>query len=88
MGEDLTFELLQLRAGIDAQLRRQLLTPTLVGVERLVLPPAAIERDHQLGAQVLTQRVGGDEVDELGDELAVPPRLEVRIDALLQCADA
>ena len=45
-----------------------------VGVQCLRLPARAVEREHQLAAQALRQRVLGDQALELSDELGVRGR--------------
>lgn len=52
-------------------------------VERLRLAVGAIEREHQLGAESLPQRVGGDQVLELRKHLAVTAERELRLDVVL-----
>jgi hypothetical protein len=44
------------------------------------LAPGAIEREHQLGAQALSQRLAGDQRLELADELAMPSVREIQVD--------
>ena len=48
-----------------------------VGVERVGLPAAAVQRQHPLRVQPLAQRLLGDERLELADHLAVPARGQV-----------
>ena len=55
-----------------------------VGVQSLRLPARAVEREHELAAQALRQRVLGDQTLELADELAVPAEGEIRVDAILE----
>ena len=57
---------------------------SLIGLERLGLAPRAVEREHQLAAERLAQRVLADERLELADHVAVPPELEIGVDALPQ----
>src|SRR5262249_56843039 len=52
--------------------------------ERLGLPPGAVEREHQLPAEALTQRVPSHEPLELADELRVAAELEIGVDPLLE----
>ena len=53
----------------------------LVGLERLGLAAAAVQREHQLAAQVLAQRVLSHQRLELADELGVAAEREVGLDA-------
>ena len=72
------------RARLDPELVHQRAAGVLVGLERLGLPAGAIEREHQLRAQPLAQRILGDERLQLADELGVAAGLEVGVDALLE----
>ena len=56
--------------------------------ERLRLAAGAVEREHELGAQSLAQRVATDEGLELGHQIRVGLDLEVGRDPLLQHAEA
>ena len=56
----------------------------LVGVERLGLASRAVEREHQLAAQPLAQRVLGDQRLELADQLSVAAERELGVDAPLE----
>ena len=44
---------------------------------------AAVEREHQLAAEAIAQRMGGREVLEVPDERCVPAELELGVDAVL-----
>ncbi len=68
---------LQCRAGLQAELLDQGPARRLVGLQRLGLPPAAVERDHQLPVQALTQRVGGDQRLKLADDIGVTAQRQV-----------
>ena len=59
-----------------------------VGGERVGLAAGAVEREHQLPAQPLAQRVVLDERLELAHELGVEAAGEVRLDALAQAGQA
>ena len=67
--------------GVDAEFVVE--QPPGVGVdaERLGLPPAAVEGEHQLGAQPFAQRVFGGERGQFGDHLGVAAQVEVELDA-------
>jgi hypothetical protein len=77
-------QLLQLRSRLDAQLVHERPAGVLVDVQRVGLAARAVEREHELAAQALAQRIPGDERLELADEVCIPPCLEVRLDALLE----
>ena len=55
-----------------------------VGVERLGLAAAAVQREHALGVQPLAQRVLGQQRVDLADELVMAPGGEVRVDRELR----
>jgi hypothetical protein len=78
------FELLQLGAGLEAELAGQTLSAGLVDSERFCLPTGAIEADHQVAEQPLAIRVRGYEVLELTDEFGAVPKPEFRVDARLE----
>ena len=83
LAEDRGLELAELRAGIDAELLDEGLARGAVGGERVRLAARAVEREHELRARALAQRLGLDERLELGDELGVTAEREVGVDALL-----
>ena len=70
--------------GSSPKLVDERLPRRAVGLERLGLPPGAVEREHQLAAQALAQRVLGDERLELGHERRVPAERELGLDPLLE----
>jgi hypothetical protein len=63
-------------------------SPLLVSAERLRLSAGAIEREHQLAAWPLPQRVLRDEALELADEVGVASEREVGLDPFLERAHA
>jgi hypothetical protein len=71
---------------LEAKLLREQAPPLLIDVESLRLAPRAVEGEHQLGSEALTQRVLADEHANLGDELRVPAQREVGIEPLLDGA--
>ena len=54
-----------------------------IDLERFRLAAAAVEREHQLAAQPLAQRMARDELLQLADEHRVPSELELGVDPLL-----
>ena len=70
----------QLRAGLDADLIDERRARVTVRRERIRLAPGAVEREHQLRVQALTQRLAGDQRLELADELAVPSVGQIEVD--------
>ena len=84
VGEDLGLELAQLRAGLEPELVAHVPSAVAVDLQRLGLPPAAVEREHELAAYALAQRVLAHERLELADHLCVAAEREVCVDALLE----
>ena len=84
LAQDRGLELAELGAGVDAELLDERLARGAVGGERVGLAARAVEREHELRARALAQRLGGDQRLELGDELGVAPEREIRLDPLLE----
>ena len=82
--QDRGLEPLQRRRRLDSELVDEAAARLLVELERLGLPPRAVERDHELAAQALPQRMLGDERLELSDEVGSPPQGEPGLEALLE----
>src|SRR5205814_7358323 len=79
------FEPLQSRRRLEPEILVERLPRSPVRFERVRLPARAIERQHQLRAERLAQRMLGDEVLQLADELAVAAERELRLVSLLEC---
>ena len=71
--QDRAIQLLQRGPGIDAQLLDERLSGIRVRVEGLRLPSGTVEREHQLAAQALTQRMGAGQPLDLAHEPPVEP---------------
>ena len=82
--EDVALELLERRAGLDPELLRERPPGVGVGVERVRLTAAAVEREHLLPAQALAQGMAANHRLELGGDLAVTAEREIRLDAILE----
>ena len=82
MAEDLPFQLREKRAGLETELVAEQLPAAPVHLERVCVAAGAVERDHQLPAQLLPQGVIGDERLQLRHELAVVTELQLRLDPL------
>jgi hypothetical protein len=67
--EDHALEPPQLRSGLDSELVHQHLTALPHRLERLRLPSRTVQRDHQLSAQTLAQRVLCDERLQFADQV-------------------
>ena len=76
-------ELAQRRARLDSELVEHAAS-VLVGVERVLLAPGAIQRKHELLAEPLAIRLGGHERFQLGHDLAVLAEREPRVGAQLE----
>ena len=74
---------LQLGARLDPDLLDQRLARLAVGLERLGLAPVAIEGEHALCVQALSQGLLGDQRLEPGDRLGVAPGGELGVDRQL-----
>ena len=85
--EDRLLQVAQLRARLDAELADEPLARVLVGVERLGLAAAAVEREHQLGGEALVRRVLGHQPAQLADDLGVPAGGDVGLDAARERGD-
>ena len=84
MLEDRALELLQRPARLQAQLLPQQLARLPVHRQRVSLPAGPIQREHQLPAQPLLQRVGGDQRLDLPDQLTVGSQRQIGLDPVLQ----
>ncbi len=73
----------QLGARLDADLLDKRAPGRPVSLERVGLAPAAVQREHELSAQTLAQRMQRDQLPQLGHELAVRSDREIRFDAQL-----
>ena len=80
-------EPLQRSARLETELLAQQLARLPVGLERLGLPARAVEREHQLAAQALLQRIGRGERLELGDELVGAAERELGVDPVHPCGE-
>lgn len=84
LAKDRLLELLQGRAGLDAQLVDEQTARVPIDLERLGLSTGTVERSHQRRAKPLTQRVRVNEHFELRDEPGVSAQREVGVDAPLE----
>ena len=74
---------MQLGARLDPELFDEHLAGVAVGLQRVGLAAAAIQREHQLRVQPLAPRMPGREPLELADQLSVTPGGEIGLDAHL-----
>ena len=80
MAEDRALELLQGRPWLDPEPLDEQAAAFPVAGERLCLAAAAVEGEHQLASQLLTQRLRLDEGLQLGDEPLVLTERELGLD--------
>jgi hypothetical protein len=83
MAQDRRVELAQLGARLDTELPDERGPRVAVRLERVGLAAAAVERQQQVRAQPLAQRMLGDERLELRDQRPLAPERELGLDALL-----
>ena len=77
-------QLPQLRSRVDAELLTQRGDGALIQLQRLRLPPVAVQRRHQRPDQTLPQRMRGGQGRDPLHHLAVPPQREQRLRPLLR----
>ena len=82
--EDGLLERPEARRRADPELLVELGPQRVVGGERLALAPGSVEREHQLAAQALAQRMARDQQLELADEVGGAAECEVGLDAVLE----
>jgi hypothetical protein len=75
-------EPLQRQVRLEAELLDERLPRFLVGAQRVRLAAGPVQREHQLPAQTLAERVLGDERLELADCLIVAAEREVAVNAV------
>jgi hypothetical protein len=68
LAQDRALERLQLGAGLESELRDPRAPGPLVALERVDLPPRAVQRHHELGLEALVQGVALGQPLELTDE--------------------
>ena len=88
LGQNGLLELAQALAGLDPELLDQGAARVLVGLQRVRLAIAAVERKHQLRPQALSIGMLVDQRFELGDHLGVAAKGELGFHQLLERADA
>jgi hypothetical protein len=81
--ENRALELLEPLAGLDPELVDEGLSRPSIDIERLGLPAGAVEREHQLAAETLAERLARHQLLQLGDHRSVPAEREIGVDPLL-----
>ena len=84
VGEDRLLQLPERGRGLEAELLVECLPRCAIGLERLGLAAAAVQRQHELATQPLAQRMLPHERLELADQLRVPSAAQVGLDAVLE----
>ena len=74
----------KLRVRLEAELLAQQASERAVGFERVGMATRAVERDHELRAQTLVERMEADERLELSHGLCLAPDSEHRLEASLE----
>ncbi len=84
LGQDCLLEALERRAGLKRESLDQAAPAVAVDLERLGLAITAIEREHELAARALAQRMLRYECLQVGDQIGMPTERELGLDAFLQ----
>ena len=87
LAQDRRLERAQVRRRLDAEPFDERAVRVAVGGERVGLAAGAVERQHQLAAQALPQRMCLDQRLELPGDLGVAADREIGLDALAEAAD-
>ncbi len=86
--QDGGLQLAQIGPRLDPQLLRQYASGALERRQRVALPAAAIQREHQLTPEPLAERMRGHERLEFGNQLGRSARGQVGVDPVLEGDDA
>ena len=86
VGQDGPLQTLELLAGVQSELVDERVAGALVLGQRVGLPPAPIQREHELAAQPLAVGVLGDQRRQLARQIGVAAEREVGVDARLHRA--
>ena len=84
LDQDRLLHACQRRTGIHAQVLHQADSSAPRSGQRVGLPVAAVQREHQPDPPALAERIGGDPRLQLGHQLVVPAEVEVDVDPRLQ----
>ncbi len=83
LAQDRPFQPPELRTRFDAQVLAKRAARLAIRIQRLYLAAAAVEREHELGAEPLAIRVLRDQAPQLGKDNVVRTLVELGIDAAL-----
>ena len=84
LGQDRSFELLELATGLEPELVDQPTPRDAVALERVGLATRSVQREHQLTDKALAQGMLVHERLELPDQPCVLAQRELRVDPLLE----
>ena len=84
LGQDGSFELLQLAAGLEAKLLDQPTPRDAIALQRVGLAPRSVQREHQLSDEPLAHGMLVHEPFQLPDQPPVLAQRKLRVDPLLQ----
>jgi hypothetical protein len=82
--QDVAFKLLERSARLEPELVTERPSRVAVDAQCIRLPSLAIEGKHELPAESLAQRLGLDQILELGDEAGLTSAREVCVDSRLE----
>ena len=82
--ENRALELPERERGFDAERLHERASRIAIRRERVRLPSRAIESEHELGAEALTEWVPAHQQLELGDELGIAAEGEIHLDPFLE----
>ncbi len=83
LGEDRGLQPAQVGAGLEPELVGQEVPGVGVGAQRFCLPARAVEGEHQLSAQALSEGSASDRGVELGDEVGVAAHRQQGVETIL-----
>ena len=88
MVQDRPLQRMQLLARVEAELVAQDSPRVAIHVERVGLPAGSVERDHQVAAQALAERMRANKRFELRDEVAMVAERELEVNPPLDAREA
>jgi hypothetical protein len=84
VSQDALLQSAELVVRLQSELARQRPAGVPVDRQRIGLAPRAVQREHQLSAEALVQRMLGDELFQLRNDRVVSTELEVGVDSPLE----
>ena len=84
LGKNRALQLSKLRARFDAKLGHEHVSGILIGGERIRLSSVTVEREHELAAQPLTQRMAFHSGQQLSNDRRVATEQKVGVDKILK----